>query len=91
MATRKPHTREKPKGTRGPELPNRLNEASPQARRMWETAHGRAVKEFGEGKLAHREAYAALEAAYQLKPGRSAKRRGPKYARYVRAAKEKKR
>lgn len=76
MPSRKPTPPQKrPKGTRGPEMPNRLERSEPAARRLWESAHAGAVKEFGEGGRAHRAAYRALETAYESLDKRWLKRR----------------
>lgn len=47
------------------ELPSTLQRSPEKAQRTWIKAHDAAVEEYGEGRIAHQTAFAALKHSYE--------------------------
>ena len=52
------------------EMPNTLRRSSAKAQRTWAKTHDSAVRQYGEGEVAHRTAIAALKRTFEKKGGR---------------------
>ncbi|HEY8371052.1 MAG TPA: ChaB family protein [Thermodesulfobacteriota bacterium] len=54
----------------GTELPSTIARSDGRAQTIWRRAHDSAVKTYGEGRSAHRVAYAALKHEYEKRGNR---------------------